>query len=211
MFEQAQCIIDTAIHFDAFLPLFIEEYGLFAYFFVFLIVFLETGLVIAPYLPGDSLLFLVGAISEHGDLNVLLATTLLALAAIAGDTMNYWIGRSFGVRSISRGIPFVRRQYLERTEAYFKEYGGKTIVIARFIPFIRTLAPFLAGAGKMDYSRFVVYNVSGGTLWVSGFVLAGYFFGNLPVISEHFNIVILAIVVVSLIGVGSTILELKKV
>lgn len=210
MFEQIQYIIDTAIHFDTFLPLFTEKYGLFAYFFIFLIIFLETGLVITPYLPGDSLLFLVGAISAHGDLNVLLSITLLALAAIAGDTMNYWIGRSFGTRFISKGIPLVKREHIERTEVYFREYGGKTIVIARFIPFVRTLAPFLAGAGRMDYSRFAVYNVSGGALWVSGFILAGYFFGNLPIVSDHFNMVILLIIAVSLIGVGSMILDLKR-
>ncbi len=210
MFEQIQYIIDTAIHFDTLLPLFTEKYGLFAYFFIFLIIFLETGLVITPYLPGDSLLFLVGAISAHGDLNVLLSITLLALAAIAGDTINYWIGRSSGVRFISRGIPLVKREHIERTEIYFRKYGGKTIVIARFIPFVRTLAPFLAGAGRMDYSRFIVYNVAGGTLWVSGFILAGYFFGNLPIVSEHFNMVILIIIAVSLIGVGSMILDLKR-
>lgn len=210
MFEQIQYIINTAIHFDIFLPLFIEKYGLFAYLIIFFIIFLETGLVVAPYLPGDSLLFLVGAISAHGDLNILLSIALLALAAIAGDTMNYWIGRSFGTRFISKGIPLVKRQHIERTEEYFKGYGGKTIVIARFIPFVRTLAPFLAGAGRMDYSRFLVYNVSGGALWVSGFILAGYFFGNLPIVSDHFNMVILLIIAVSLIGVGSMILDLKR-
>jgi len=210
MFEQVQHIINTAIHFDIFLPLFIEKYGLFAYLIIFFIIFLETGLVVAPYLPGDSLLFLVGAISAHGDLNILLSIALLALAAIAGDTMNYWIGKSFGTRFISKGIPLVKREHIERTEVYFREYGGKTIVIARFIPFVRTLAPFLAGAGRMDYSRFLVYNVSGGTLWVSGFILAGYFFGNLPIVSDHFNMVILLIIAVSLIGVGSMILDLKR-
>ncbi len=210
MFEQIQYIINTAIHFDIFLPLFIEKYGLFAYLIIFFIIFLETGLVVAPYLPGDSLLFLVGAISAHGDLNILLSIALLALAAIAGDTMNYWIGKSFGTRFISKGIPLVKREHIERTEVYFREYGGKTIVIARFIPFVRTLAPFLAGAGRMDYSRFLVYNVSGGALWVSGFILAGYFFGNLPIVSDHFNMVILLIIAVSLIGVGSMILDLKR-
>lgn len=210
MFEQIQYIINTAIHFDIFLPLFIEKYGLFVYLIIFFIIFLETGLVVAPYLPGDSLLFLVGAISAHGDLNILLSIALLALAAIAGDTINYWIGKSFGTRFISKGIPLVKREHIERTEVYFREYGGKTIVMARFIPFVRTLAPFLAGAGRMDYSRFLVYNVSGGALWVSGFILAGYFFGNLPIVSDHFNMVILLIIAVSLIGVGSMILDLKR-
>ncbi|MCE5337857.1 MAG: VTT domain-containing protein [Methanomicrobiaceae archaeon] len=210
MFEQIGYLIDVVIHFDTFLPLIIEEYGLFVYFFLFLIIFLETGVVIAPYLPGDSLLFLVGAASAHGDLNVLLSLTLLAMAAIAGDTVNFGIGRAFGTRFLSRGIPLIKRHHIDRTESYFKEYGGKTIVIARFIPFVRTLAPFLAGTGRMDYSRFIMFNVFGGVLWVLSFILAGYFFGNLPIISDNFNIVTLAIIGVSLLGVASMILGIKK-
>ncbi|HOI12210.1 MAG TPA: VTT domain-containing protein [Methanoculleus sp.] len=210
MFEQIGYLIDVVIHFDDFLPLVIEDYGLFVYFFIFLIVFLETGLVVAPYLPGDSLLFLVGAIAAQGGLNILPALVLLVVAAIAGDTVNYWIGRGFGSRFLSKGIPFVKRQDITKTESYFEKYGGKTVVIARFAPFVRTLAPFLAGAGKMDYSRFIQFNVVGGVLWVASFVLAGYLFGNIPLISENFNLVAFAIIVVSLAGVGSMILGVKR-
>ena len=210
MFEQIGNLIDVVIHFDDFLPLFIEEYGIFVYFFLFLIIFFETGVVVTPYLPGDSLLFLVGAIAAQGGLNLFPALALLVVAAIAGDTLNYWIGRGFGSRFLSRGIPFIRPHHIRKTESYFERYGGKTIVIARFAPFVRTLAPFLAGTGKMDYSRFIIFNVFGGVLWVLSFILAGYFFGNLPIISDNFNIVTLAIIGVSLLGVASMILGIKK-
>lgn len=212
MLEQIGSLIDLVIHFDTFLPLVIEKHGLFVYIFLFLIVFLETGVVIAPYLPGDSLLFLVGATSAHGDLNIFLSLALLILAAIAGDTLNYWIGRAFGTRYLSSGrAPFIKQYHIERTESFFETYGGKTIAIARFVPFVRTLAPFLAGAGRMDYARFLVFNVAGGAVWVLSFLLAGYFFGNLPIVSDHFNILALAIVGLSLAGAGSMLLGLKKI
>lgn len=207
MFEQIGNLIDIIVHFDDFLPLVIEEYGTYVYFFLFLIIFLETGVVVTPYLPGDSLLFLVGAIAAQGGLNLLSVLALLMVAAIAGDTVNYWIGREVGTRFLSQGIPFVRPHHIEKTEAYFEKYGGNTIVIARFAPFVRTLAPFLAGAGKMDYSRFIQFNAAGGVLWVSSFILAGYLFGNLPIIAENFNIVAFAIIAVSMVGVGSMILD----
>jgi len=210
MLEHIGYLLDIVIHFDTYLPFIIEEYGLFVYFFLFLIVFLETGIVVAPYLPGDSLLFLVGATSAHGDLNLLLSLVLLTLAAIAGDTVNFWVGKLFGNRILSREIPFIKQHHIERTESYFREYGGMTIVIARFIPFVRTLAPFLAGAGKMNYSRFIMFNVFGGVLWVLSFILAGYFFGNLPIVSDNFSIVVLIIIVISLLGAGSMILGLRR-
>ncbi|HOI58199.1 MULTISPECIES: VTT domain-containing protein [unclassified Methanoculleus] len=206
MFEQLGSIVDLIIHFDDFLPLVIEEYGTFVYFFLFLIIFLETGVVVTPYLPGDSLLFLVGAIAAQGGLNILSVLVLLIVAAIAGDTVNYWIGRSFGSRFLSRGIPFIKEHHIAKTESYFKRYGGRTIVIARFAPFVRTLAPFLAGTGKMDYSRFIQFNAAGGVLWVSSFIFAGFLFGNVPFISENFSLVVFAIIAVSMVGVGSMIL-----
>ncbi|WP_292518367.1 VTT domain-containing protein [Methanoculleus sp.] len=210
MFEQVWSIIDLILHFDDFLPLIIEEYGVFVYFFLFLIIFLETGVVVTPYLPGDSLLFLVGAIAAQGDLNILTALALLMVAAVAGDTVNYWIGRSFGSRFLSRGIPFIKEHHIRKTEGYFERYGAKTIVIARFAPFVRTLAPFLAGTGKMDYSRFIQFNAAGGVLWVASFVFAGYLFGNIPIISENFNIVIFAIIAVSMVGVASMLLDARR-
>jgi membrane-associated protein len=211
MFEQIGNLIDIIIHFDDFLPLVIEEYGTYVYFFLFLIIFLETGLVVTPYLPGDSLLFLVGAIAAQGGLSLLPVLALLIVAAIAGDTLNYSIGKGFGTRFLARGIPFVRPHHIKKTEAYFEKYGGKTIVIARFAPFVRTLAPFLAGTGKMDYSRFIQFNAVGGVLWVTSFVFAGYLFGNIPIIAEHFNIVIFAIIAVSFVGVASMLLDAKRV
>lgn len=210
MFEQVWSIIDLILHFDDFLPLIIEEYGVFVYFFLFLIIFLETGVVVTPYLPGDSLLFLVGAIAAQGDLNILTALALLMVAAVAGDTVNYWIGRSFGSRFLSRGIPFIKEHHIRKTEGYFERYGAKTIVIARFAPFVRTLAPFLAGTGKMDYSRFIQFNAAGGVLWVASFVLVGYLFGNIPIISDNFNIVVFAIIAVSMVGVASMLLDARR-
>lgn len=210
MFEQLWSIIDLILHFDDFLPLIIEEYGTFVYLFLFLIIFLETGVVATPYLPGDSLLFLVGAVAAQGGLNIFSVLVLLMVAAIAGDTMNYWIGRGVGSRFLSRGIPFIKEHHIRKTESYFERYGGKTIVIARFAPFVRTLAPFLAGAGKMDYSRFIQFNAAGGVLWVSSFIFAGYLFGNIPIVAENFSIVTLAIIAVSMVGVGSMILDGKR-
>lgn len=210
MFELIGNLIDVVIHFDAFLPLVIEEYGVFVYFLLFSIVFLETGVVVTPYLPGDSLLFLVGAIAAQGDLNIVFSLVLLMVAAIAGDTVNYSIGRFFGDRFLRRGIPFIKQQHIEKTEAFFEKYGGKTIIIARFVPFVRTLAPFLAGTGKMHYSRFVVFNIVGGVLWVTSFMLAGYFFGNIPIIFDNINLVTFAIIGVSFIGVGSMILDARR-
>jgi len=211
MFEQIGSLIDVVIHFDDFLPLVIEEYGIFVYFFLFFIIFFETGAVVTPYLPGDSLLFLVGAIAAQGGLNFSPALVLLVAAAIAGDTLNYWIGRGFGSRFLSRGIPFIRPHHIRKTESYFERYGAKTIVIVRFAPFVRTLAPFLAGTGKMDYSRFILFNAAGGVLWVTSFILAGYFFGNIPIVAENFNIIAFAIIAVSFIGVGAMILDVRKV
>ena len=211
MFEQIGNLIDIVIHFDDFLPLVIEEYGTYVYIFLFLIIFLETGVVVTPYLPGDSLLFLVGAIAAQGGLSLFPVLALLVVAAIAGDTLNYWIGRGFGSRFLSRGIPFIRPHHIEKTESYFEKYGGKTIVIARFAPFVRTLAPFLAGTGRMDYSRFILFNATGGVLWVTSFILVGYLFGNIPIISENFNIVIFAIIAVSMVGVGSMLLDAKRI
>ncbi|WP_342771033.1 MULTISPECIES: VTT domain-containing protein [unclassified Methanoculleus] len=210
MLEQIGNLIDIIIHFDTFLPLVIEEYGVYVYLFLFLIVFFETGVVVTPYLPGDSLLFLVGTIAAQGDLSILLSLALLMLAAIAGDTLNYSIGRLFGTRVLSRGIPFVKQHHIEKTELFFEKYGGKAIIIARFVPFVRTLAPFLAGTGKMHYPRFLAFNVVGGVLWVLSFVLAGFFFGNIPIISENINIVIFVIIGVSLIGVASMIFDVRK-
>jgi membrane-associated protein len=164
-------------------------------------VFCETGLVVTPFLPGDSLLFAAGAFAARGSLDVRLLLVLLTLAAIAGDTVNYWIGDRLGKRAFTGRLPFVKREHLERTERFYERHGGKTIILARFVPIIRTFAPFVAGVGTMRYSRFLAYNVIGGVVWVGLFVLAGFFFGNLPVVQRNFKLVILAIIAVSVLPI----------
>ncbi|WP_243668701.1 hypothetical protein [Methanoculleus chikugoensis] len=196
MFEQIGNLIDVVIHFDDFLPLVIEEYGTFVYFFLFLIIFLETGLVVTPYLPGDSLLFLVGAIAAQGNLSLLPPVlALLITAAIAGGHAEL-LDRE-GVRlpvPLAGGNPVHQTAPYREDRSYFEKYGGKTIVIARFAPFVRTLAPFLAGGtGKMDYSRFILFNATGGgVLWVTSFILAGYLFGNIPPSSPRTSTLLLS-------------------
>lgn len=198
-------MIDFILHFDQFLPGLIETYGFFVYLILFVIVFCETGLVFMPYLPGDSLLFVAGTLAGSLLLNIEILFIVLAAAAIIGDTANYWIGHTAGKKLLAMKYCIVKHQHIEKTEWYFHKYGGMTIVIARFIPFIRTFAPFLAGIGKMRYRWFLVYNVAGGILWVLSFLLAGYFFGNIPLVRDNFEIVIIAIIALSLFAVLSII------
>ena len=193
-------LIDLILHLDQHLVELVSQYGSWTYAILFLIIFCETGLVVTPILPGDSLLFAVGALSASGALNPLVLVVLLSIAAIAGDTVNYWIGHKLGPRVFqNESSRFLNRKHLERTHAFYEKYGGKTIVIARFIPIVRTFAPFVAGIGSMTYSRFLAYNVVGGVVWISIFVYAGYFFGNIPVVKGNFTLVILAIIVISMV------------
>lgn len=194
-----QNFVDLVLHMDAHLEAFIHQYGLWTYLLLFLIIFAETGLVVTPFLPGDSLLFAAGAISATTELDPLLLFVLLSVAAILGDTVNYWIGSWIGPRAFSGKVRFLKREHLERTQRFYEKYGGKTIIIARFIPIVRTFAPFVAGVGTMSYPRFIVYNVVGGIVWVGLFIWAGYFFGNLPFVEDNFTIVILAIIGVSVL------------
>ena len=203
-------LIDMVIHFDTYLPGIITIYGYWTYFILFAIIFLETGLVVFPYLPGDSLLFVAGALSGAGLLRVEILIITLIAAAILGDSVNYWIGHTTGMKVFEKNYSLVKKEQLEKTEEYFARYGGLTIVIARFVPFIRTFAPFLAGVGKMSYRWFLMYNVLGAVLWISGFVLAGYFFGSLPVVKENFSLIIYAIIGLSLFAVGSIILGIVR-
>jgi len=196
-------LIDLVIHFDKYLPGIIDTYGLWTYLILFVIIFCETGLVVMPYLPGDSLLFVAGAMAGSGYLNLEILLISLFAAAVIGDTVNYWIGNTAGMKVLEKNYCLVRRDHLEKTEEYFTRYGGITIVIARFIPFIRTFAPFLAGVGKMSYRWFLTYNVIGAALWILGFTLAGYFFGGIPIVQQNFNYVIYAIIALSLFAVGS--------
>lgn len=190
--------IDIFIHLDRHLIWLIQHFGVWVYLIVFLVVFCETGLVVTPLLPGDSLLFGLGALAAIGDLNVAWLFVLLSIAAIAGDTVNYFIGQYVGPRVFHQETSrFFKREYLERTHQFYEKYGGKTIVIARFMPIIRTFAPFVAGIGSMTYSKFVIYNVLGGIVWVAVFIFGGYYFGNLPVVKNNFTLVIMAIIIIS--------------
>jgi membrane-associated protein len=203
-------LIDLVLHFDTYLPGIIATYGFWTYFILFAIIFCETGLVVFPYLPGDSLLFVAGALSGAGLLNIEILIPVLIAAAVIGDSVNYWIGYTTGMKVFEKNYSLVKKEQLEKTREYFARYGGKTIVIARFIPFIRTFAPFLAGVGKMSYRWFLMYNVLGAVLWISGFVLAGYFFGSLPVVKENFSLIVYAIIGLSLFAVGSIIVGMVR-
>jgi membrane-associated protein len=192
--------IDIFIHLDQHLSLLIQSFGGWAYLIVFLVIFCETGLVVTPILPGDSLLFGLGAIAAMGALKVEWLFVMLSIAAIAGDTVNYMIGHYVGPRVFARESGrFFKKEYLERTHRFYGKYGGKTIVIARFVPIIRTFAPFVAGIGSMTYSRFIVYNIVGGISWIALFIFGGYYFGNLSIVKRNFTLVIFAIILISIL------------
>ena len=191
-------LIDLFVHLDAYLNVVIQQYGVWIYCILFVVVFLETGVVVTPFLPGDSLLFTAGTLAARGDLAVGWLFLLLLLAAVLGDTVNYSIGHIVGPRAFHGQNRFFKREHLDRTHQFYVRHGGKTIVLARFIPIIRTFAPFVAGIGRMSYGRFVIYNVLGGLLWTVLFVFGGYYFGNQPLVKRHFTLVILAIIVLSL-------------
>jgi membrane-associated protein len=201
-------LADLFLHLDRHLGEIIGQYGVWTYAILVLIVFCETGLVVTPFLPGDSLLFAAGSLAALGaGLDPLLLFLLLTAAAIAGDTVNYWVGAWLGKGVTEGRYRFIRRDYLDRTHRFYERHGGKTIVLARFVPIIRTFAPFVAGVGTMTYSRFLAYNVLGAVAWVGLFVWAGYFFGNLPVVKENFSMVILAIIALSMIPIGVEVLK----
>jgi len=192
-----QLLIELFLHLDKHLSAVITQYGTWTYVILFAVIFIETGLVVTPFLPGDSLLFAAGTFAALGSLNIWLLFLLLAVAAVLGDTVNYWIGHFLGDRAYN--IKWIRKDYLERTHAFFEKHGGKTIFLARFVPIVRTFAPFVAGIGRMSYSYFFSYNVFGGVIWVALFTFAGYFFGNIPFIREHFSLVVIVIVLISLL------------
>ena len=194
-------MIDFFLHLDRHLSDIIAQYGTWTYAILALIIFCETGLVVTPLLPGDSLLFAAGTFAALGSLDPRLLNLLLFAAVIAGDNVNYWIGRFVGPRAFTGEVRFFRREYLDRTRGYFERHGGKTVILARFIPIVRTFTPFVAGIGAMTYPRFLAYSLAGGALWVSAFLWAGYFFGNLPVVRENFSLVILGIIGMSVIPI----------
>ena len=197
--ELISFLTDFILHLDEHLSVIIQNYGAWTYLILFSIIFMETGLVVTPFLPGDSLLFAAGTFAGLGALNIGLLVPLLIVAAIFGDTVNYWIGHYLGPRAFSGNIRFLKKEYLVRTHEFYEKHGGKTIILARFIPIIRTFAPFVAGVGAMSYGRFIVYNVAGGILWVVLFTLGGYFFGNLPAVQDNFTLVILMIILISVL------------
>jgi membrane-associated protein len=192
-------LVDFILHIDAHLAEVIRDYGTTTYVILFLIIFCETGLVVTPFLPGDSLLFAAGAFAAIGLLNPLLLFVILVAAGVLGDGVNYWIGRHFGLRGFSDTARFLNTKHIDKTNAFYEKHGPMTIVIARFLPIVRTFAPFVAGIGRMNYRRFTTYNISGAVLWVGSCGLAGYLFGNIPVIKDNFSLVVMGIIAVSLI------------
>ena len=197
--ELIQSLVDFIIHIDKHLDSIISQYGVWTYFILFLIIFCETGLVVTPFLPGDSLLFAAGAFAARGSLNPYLVFALLSVAAIVGDTVNYWIGRAIGPRVYEKDYRFLKRKHLDRTHEFYERHGGKAVILARFMPIVRTFVPFIAGVGAMTYGRFVTYNIIGGIVWIGLFVFAGYFFGNIPAVEKNFTLVVMAIILLSIL------------
>lgn len=198
--ELIKALVEILMHLDTHLDLVIRSYGVWTYGILFLIIFLETGLVVTPFLPGDSLLFAGGTFAALGSLDAKWLVVFLSIAAIAGDTVNYWIGHAVGPKVFTKEKSrLLNKEYLYRTHRFYEKYGGKTIILARFIPIIRTFAPFVAGIGSMTYRHFIIYNVSGGIAWVVMFVLGGYLFGNIPVVKQNFSLVIFAIIFLSIL------------
>jgi membrane-associated protein len=194
--------VDLFLHVDRHLFDLADAYGLWLYAILFLIIFLETGVVVTPFLPGDSLLFATGALAAAGVLDVAAVLTLMTAAAILGDNMNYAIGRTVGPRVFTERSRWLKHEHLLRTQRFYTKHGGKTVVLARFIPIVRTFAPFVAGVGRMYYPRFLAFDVGGGAVWVWSFGLLGYFFGNAPIVKDNFGLAIIAVIVISLLPVA---------
>src|SRR5574338_1530068 len=197
--ETIQFLIDLFLHLDEYLSQIIGQYGPWTYGILFFVIFMETGFVVTPFLPGDSLLFAAGTFAALGSLSLPLLLGLLMVAAVLGDTVNYWIGHTLGERAYN--IKWIKREYLDKTHAFFQKHGGKTIFLARFVPIVRTFAPFVAGIGKMSYGYFITYNLLGGVVWVLVFTLTGYLFGNIPFVKKNFEFVILAILLISVVPI----------
>ena len=197
--EAIKFLIDLFLHLDEYLSQIISQYGVWTYALLFFVIFMETGFVVTPFLPGDSLLFAAGTFAALGSLNLYLLLILLMIAAIGGDTVNYWIGHYLGDRAYS--IKWIKKEYIDKTHSFFEKHGGKTIFLARFVPIVRTFAPFVAGIGRMSYGYFITYNFVGGITWVLLFTLSGYFFGNIPFVRENFEFVIVAIILISVVPI----------
>jgi membrane-associated protein len=192
-------IVDFVLHVDVYLNDIIARYGAWTLALLFVVIFMETGVVVTPFLPGDSLIFAAATFAARGALNPWVMFILISIAAVAGDTANYWIGHRVGARAYTGEVKWIKKEYMERTHIFFEKHGGKTIFLARFVPIIRTFAPFVAGVSQMPYGFFIRWNLIGGVTWVAIFTLLGYFFGNIPFIQRNFELVIIAIIVISLI------------
>ncbi len=208
--EILQTLIDFVLHIDDHLTVLVSTYGLWVYAILFLIVFAETGFVVTPFLPGDSLLFAAGALAATGAMNFALLILILFVAAVLGDTVNYSLGNYFGIKVFKEDAKIFKMKYLRKTEDFFEKYGGKTIIIARFVPIVRTYAPFVAGASSMHYRKFIFYNLFGGAVWVLLFVGVGYLFGNIPVIKNNFSLTVLAIIALSLVPILVELIKAKQ-
>jgi len=191
--------IDIVLHLDAHLLALTHEYGVWVYAILFLIIYCETGLVVTPFLPGDSLLFVAGALCGLGALQLEWLAPLLVLAAFSGDNTNYWIGRLVGVRLLRRATGLIKREHIDKTHAFYEKHGGKTILFARFLPIVRTFAPFVAGIGLMNYRLFVLFSALGALIWIGSLTVAGYFFGNIPIIKDNLTLMIVGIIAISLL------------
>ena len=191
-------LLEFVKHPDIILTQIVQNYGTQTYLFLFCVIFAETGLVITPFLPGDSLLVAVGAIAAIGSLNVHFIVLLLIIAALTGDSTNFWIGRFLGPKVYERDSKILKKKYLDKTQEFYKKHGGKTTIMARFVPIVRTFAPFVAGVGAMKYPRFITFSIIGGIAWVGSFIYLGYFFGNIPIIKKNFSIVVIVIILMSI-------------
>ena len=197
--EMVKLLIDIFLHLDKFLGDIITQYGTLTYIILFVVIFCETGLVVTPFLPGDSLIFAAGTFAAMGRMNPWLLFILLIIAAVGGDAANYWIGHKIGPRAYTGEIKLIKKEYIDRTHAFFEKHGGKTIFLARFVPIVRTFAPFVAGVGQMSYGYFLRYNLIGGVSWVAIFLALGYFIGTMPIVQKNFELVIIAIVLISVV------------
>jgi membrane-associated protein len=209
--EFIKSVIDFVLHLDTHLSGLIQSYGLWTYLILFVVIFCETGLVVTPFLPGDSLIFAAGTFAARGDLKVVVLFLILAAAAVLGDTVNYWVGKIIGPKVFQKeNSRIFKKRYLDQTHEFYEKYGAETIIIARFVPIVRTFAPFVAGIGRMTYPRFLSYNVIGGVAWVALFTFGGYFFGNIPFVKKNFSLVIIAIILISLVPVLYEFLKHRK-
>lgn len=207
--EILKWILDFFLHIDKHLIAVTEQYGAWSYAILFLVLFMETGFVIMPFLPGDSLLFAAGSLSALGSFNLPILLIVCILAAFLGDTVNYWIGHFFGAQLFAKDRKFLKKAHLTKAQAFYEKHGGFAIVLARFVPIVRTFAPCVAGISKMSYPRFLAYNLVGGVLWVSLFVLTGHFFGNIPFVKHNFELVMVVIILISVLPIGYELLKAK--